>query len=679
MSLLCSHLSSLLEGVVNQADINQFVTLMEQKIPSGTYGRACKQLGTGLKKWYAGYPDPFRSCDEFFHMVEIDHEKYGKGQLSLCVPNSPFLLHILEKCKEPNSLTDNIIAGLMKLHTTVMAPKRPSQSAIEKARSTIISPGPAISKDLHDRFTDVADRLVKSFYGFKPRIETYLPLSMVPANSLKNSYSLVRHKSVPRVDLDLYNIEALISHAQVKEILKLFPEELGHCLKTAGQGKIIWTDKALNLEQWDGPLGSISMIPELGEKYRVVASPNVGLLCMNNPLREVLSHMTQTLKTQGVSSHENTTKELQAMVDGRRTFHSFDMTAFTDRFPYLLQRNLLTVLRDNHVITDYDIKVQDLICHAQFDFRKEPVQYAVGTPMGTFASFPLASLSNGIVAHLCYETAIGHKVNPSKDCPYRIIGDDTVIYHDKAAAIYRNVMTELGVEIDDNKSLSSNQAVQMCSKWITSTGVYLQKKVKPVTTDESFIEAYRYYNGRIQVSPERELLLSLPYPYGVMEEDQQFILNRLARIKAEFNSFDSLSPTKGDLEILFGRDQHRDLFNIEPIARVTPMLLTEDLILIKSLHRDGSNTIQSLKREDDINMFYEHVDELERVANLISILSKVSRHKPASSQETGPFIGTVARDEHKDVQLEKGSLSLLRWVSPSVVQQISETRKGGRT
>jgi len=679
MSLLCSHLSHLLEGEVNQADINQFVTLMESKIPSGTYGPACKQFGTGLKKWYAGYPDPFRSCDEFFHMVEIDHKRYGRGQLSLRVPNSPFLLAILEKCKEPNSLSDKLISGLMKLHTTQMAPKRPSQSAIDKARSTIINPGPGISIDLQRKFVDVADRMVKSFYGFTPRIETYMPLSMVPANSLKSSYSLVRHMSVPRVDLDLYNLEALISHSQIKEILNSFPEELGHCLKTAGQGKVIWSNKAYNLEPWDGPLGSISMIPELGEKYRVVASPNVGLLCMNNPLREVLSHMTETLKTQGVSSHDNTTSDLQAKVDGRRTFHSFDMTAFTDRFPYKLQRNLLSVLYENHIITEYDIKVQDLICHAQYDFRKEPVQYAVGTPMGTFASFPLASLSNGIVAHICYESAIGHKVNPLSDCPYRIIGDDTVIYHDKAAAIYRNVMTELGVEIDDNKSLSSNQAVQMCSKWITSTGVYLQKKIKPVTTDESFIEAYRYYNGRIEVSPERELLLSLPYPYGIMEEDQQFILNRLAKIKAEFRAFDSLSPTKGDLEILFGRDLHRDLYNIEPIARVNPVMTNDDLMIIKSLHRDGSNTINLLKKVDDIDVFNQHVDELERVANLIGILSNVSRHKPTSSQETGPFIGTVARDEHNDIHLEKGSLSLLRWVSPSVVQQISNSRKGGRT
>lgn len=306
------------------------------------------------------------------------------------------------------------------------------------------------------------------------------------------------------------------------------------------------------------------------------------------------------------------------------------------------------------------------------------MQYAVGTPQGTFASFPLASLSNGIVAHLCYEMAIGHKVNPTRDCPYRVIGDDIVIFHNKAADHYRRIMTELGVEISEDKSLVSNVAVQMCSKWITSTGVYLQKKIKPVTTDESFIEAYRYYNGRIEVSPERELLLSLPYPYGVMEEDQQFILNRLARSKQALAEFESLSPTKGDLLVLFGRDQYRDLFIIGPSIRVNPVLTNDDLIIIRSLHRDGNNIIQSLRTETDIDMYFTHVDELERVTNYIGILSQVSRHKPVPNHETGPFLGTMVRDEgaYGDTPLKKEALKLLRWVPPSIVQQISNLEKG---
>jgi hypothetical protein len=122
---------------------------------------------------------------------------------------------------------------------------------------------------------------------------------------------------------------------------------------------------------------------------------------------------------------------------------TFDLSAFTDRFPREIQEKLLYELCENKalakawwtILADRTFTVQ---------WSGDKVTYAAGQPMGAYASWPLCSLAHHAVVEYCR-------------CKreYRLIGDDVGIADKRSASLYEDVIQRLGVEVNPYKGTKS--------------------------------------------------------------------------------------------------------------------------------------------------------------------------------------------------------------------------------
>lgn len=140
-------------------------------------------------------------------------------------------------------------------------------------------------------------------------------------------------------------------------------------------------------------------------------------------------------------------------------YYSFDLKSATDRFPALLQRNVLAQLLDEeradawlNILTGYSF---------QCDWSTAEIKYAAGQPMGAYSSWGIFTLCHHLVVRYCAKL-----VNYSDFTSYCILGDDIVIADSKVAAKYKEVMSLLGVEIDPAKSLVSLDTYEFAKRLI---------------------------------------------------------------------------------------------------------------------------------------------------------------------------------------------------------------------
>lgn len=90
---------------------------------------------------------------------------------------------------------------------------------------------------------------------------------------------------------------------------------------------------------------------------------------------------------------------------------------------------------------------------------KGECSYQTGQPMGLYSSW--ASLA--IVHHLFVRySALKCGLKHFKD--YRILGDDIVIRHDLVASHYRQLLSDLGVGISEEKSMVSNDTFEFAKR-----------------------------------------------------------------------------------------------------------------------------------------------------------------------------------------------------------------------
>jgi len=140
-------------------------------------------------------------------------------------------------------------------------------------------------------------------------------------------------------------------------------------------------------------------------------------------------------------------------------FHSLDLSSATDRMPAKLQENLLRemlgpVAHDYfHVLTGYPFTLPN----------GEIIQYEVGQPMGAYSSWPLMALTHHLIVFSAFRKA-GVRFNHRR---YMLIGDDIVISGDKVAESYRNICSDLGMEISEMKTLVSSDTFDFAKRLIS--------------------------------------------------------------------------------------------------------------------------------------------------------------------------------------------------------------------
>jgi hypothetical protein len=157
----------------------------------------------------------------------------------------------------------------------------------------------------------------------------------------------------------------------------------------------------------------------------------------------------RSLASDGTYSHDNVGKFACQKTKDKSFIFCADLTAFTDRFPAVIQEHLLKeLLKEKPQLAN---AFWTLLAKRQFTvaWSGEKVEYSCGQPMGAYASWPLCSLAHHLVIEYCGQ---GIKDIKSK---YRMIGDDVIITDEVMAQNYQSVIEALGVSINYGKTVQS--------------------------------------------------------------------------------------------------------------------------------------------------------------------------------------------------------------------------------
>lgn len=125
-------------------------------------------------------------------------------------------------------------------------------------------------------------------------------------------------------------------------------------------------------------------------------------------------------------------------------FYSIDLTAFTDRFPIRVNRDLLeSRIGPEKADAWFQIMTQKFITQ-----DNEEIRYSVGNPMGAYSSWNSTTLSH----HFVVWKACRNKGVNWKTLPYAMLGDDLVIGHKLVALEYCRLIRTLGVHWSKEKT-----------------------------------------------------------------------------------------------------------------------------------------------------------------------------------------------------------------------------------
>jgi len=196
----------------------------------------------------------------------------------------------------------------------------------------------------------------------------------------------------------------------------------------------------------------LTQISEKAGKTRTIAIIDYYSQRCLKPLHKSLMALLESLVSDGTYSHMKVGKFAEKMTLNKEFIYCADLTAFTDRFPAIIQKVLLShLLKDDEltealwtILADRTFKLQ---------WSGEDVRYSAGQPMGAYSSWPLCSLAHHLVVEYSANLA---GVQNCKEI-YRLIGDDVIITERRTAESYIKVITALGVDINLSKTVLSPQ------------------------------------------------------------------------------------------------------------------------------------------------------------------------------------------------------------------------------
>jgi hypothetical protein len=212
------------------------------------------------------------------------------------------------------------------------------------------------------------------------------------------------------------------------------------------------------LERGEG-LSQFAIKEEAAGKIRLFALLDSVTQSALAPLHSVLFDLLRIIPNDGTFDQDASIRRSQAKSIASSCAYSFDLTAATDRLPAALTANILGTMFPVDIskqwlalMTDRNFYFSPAIAE-KLKVSNGPYRYAVGQPMGGLSSW--AGLA--ITHHWLVQWA-SHKAYPTKtdwEINYEILGDDLVIFDKLIADQYLIIMSELGCEINLNKSIVS--------------------------------------------------------------------------------------------------------------------------------------------------------------------------------------------------------------------------------
>jgi hypothetical protein len=218
-------------------------------------------------------------------------------------------------------------------------------------------------------------------------------------------------------------------------------------------------------------LGKLSVKEEAAGKARVFAITDAITQSVLYPVHKYLFSLLRDLPMDGTFDQGAPLARLlelqkEGALKGHR-FHSYDLSAATDRLPIGLQRDILGYYIGSELAGLW----ADLLTKRDWWLQRKPLpplplRYAVGQPMGALSSWAMLALTHHYIVQVA-----ARRVGQMSFTHYAVLGDDIVIANDLVASSYHSLVTEwLGVDINLSKSLVSADCFEFAKRLVTLTG-----------------------------------------------------------------------------------------------------------------------------------------------------------------------------------------------------------------
>lgn len=204
-----------------------------------------------------------------------------------------------------------------------------------------------------------------------------------------------------------------------------------------------------------GRIRKLSVKPDREAKSRVFGILDYWSQTALLPLHKLVFQLLQMFSTDCTFSQGN---GLTLRAPKGHSYHSFDLSNATDRFPLEIQEFVVSCMMDQSYATAW----KDIMVGYEFvDPTGKPRLFRTGQPMGAHSSWPIFTLCHHLIVQ--FSSFKAGLPAPFKD--YRLLGDDIVIANDQVAAEYLGVMKDLDVPISFAKTHVSNDTFEMAKRW----------------------------------------------------------------------------------------------------------------------------------------------------------------------------------------------------------------------
>lgn len=248
--------------------------------------------------------------------------------------------------------------------------------------------------------------------------------------------------------------------------------------------------------------GMIGLIQEPGCKLRAVANPNRVIQLALQPLGRQLFSWLKNIPQDCTFNQTEGIYAVQSVVSRGVSVSSLDLSNATDRFPYRLMELVLdraAPLKGSRDLLWWASRGDWYLPARSRVAKAVKLKWNVGTPLGLYPCFALFALAHhALVRGICVRRG-------RKDFPYRILGDDIVIWDDSVSEEYKSVMESIGCPIAMDKSLDSHIVAEFAGRVILADAILHGQKYREGSNDNSFLETVKSLGPQsIRVLPPKQ-------------------------------------------------------------------------------------------------------------------------------------------------------------------------------
>jgi hypothetical protein len=269
-------------------------------------------------------------------------------------------------------------------------------------------------------------------------------------------------------------------------------------------------------------VGKISFLQEPGLKLRSVANPFRIFQVLLRPLGKCLWDFLKVLPWDATYDQERFNVHIQDHLNQGKEVFSVDLRSFTDNFPLDFQIFLiLEFVNRASLFYKKQPEILDSLSEDQKGWREDTVQYLSlfyyisqgewfctkrpesnviwikGQPLGLYPSFPIASISHGMLLdYLCMDSKEIKSPNTVREQKFFVLGDDVVILDKKLYDSYRNFLNKLGSPISEEKTFISSNFCEFAGRIIDKGSAMNQFKWQ-FSSEDNFLDLLRNFGMKI--------------------------------------------------------------------------------------------------------------------------------------------------------------------------------------